>query len=122
MTLAIFIHFFLLPIAGDIDFAADVADFKRRKGMTVILIHPSNASQSLLHAASHHIDFHQLMAAVPFRPLTNNSTEQLPLLAGGGGDRQPMAELEWERQAVQQTQRFKAGELIVPFISEFKNP
>ena len=43
--------------------------------MTVILIHPPNTSESLLHAASHQVDFHQLVASVPLKPGNNNHTD-----------------------------------------------
>jgi hypothetical protein len=55
-----------------------VSDYKRRKGMTVLLLHPPNAAPALLLAASRTHNFHQLLADVPSRP-TNHTSD------GGGG-------------------------------------
>jgi hypothetical protein len=75
-----------LFIAGDGDFASDVSDYKRRKGMSVLLLHPPNAAPALLLAASRTHNFHQLLADVPSRP-TNHTPD--------GGGAQPIGvELE----------------------------
>ena len=42
----------IVLISGDMDFAADIADFKRRMCLSVILLHNSNASESLILAVS----------------------------------------------------------------------
>jgi hypothetical protein len=64
-----------------------VSDYKRRKGMSVLLLHPPNAAPALLLAASRTHNFHQLLADVPSRP-TNHAPD-------GGGGAQPIGvELE----------------------------
>ena len=49
------------------DFTADIADIKRRMRLSVILLHTNNCSQSLIHAASEHYNFQQLMSNVEIR-------------------------------------------------------
>ena len=47
----------IVLISGDMDFAADIADFKRRMRLSVILLHTNNCSDCLKHAASQHYNF-----------------------------------------------------------------
>merc|ERR1719422_448735 len=49
------------------DFAADIADFKRRMFLSVILLHSPNASESLINAASESLNFQELLASIPCR-------------------------------------------------------
>ena len=55
----------IVLISGDVDFAADIADFKRRMCLSVILLHNSNASESLLLAASEVHNFYDILSALP---------------------------------------------------------
>jgi len=57
----------IVLISGDMDFTADIADIKRRMRLSVILLHTNNCSQSLIHAASEHYNFQQLMSNVEIR-------------------------------------------------------
>lgn len=52
-------------ISGDRDFAADIADYKRRMRLSVILLHTNNCPQSLMLAASEHYNFQELLSSVP---------------------------------------------------------
>jgi hypothetical protein len=58
----------IVLISGDMDFAADIADFKRRMFLSVILLHSPNASESLINAASEAHNYQALLATVPSRP------------------------------------------------------
>ena len=57
----------IVLISGDMDFAADIADFKRRMRLSVILLHTNNCSQHLINAASQHYNFQELMSSVEIR-------------------------------------------------------
>merc|ERR550517_140768 len=57
----------IVLISGDMDFAADIADFKRRMFLSVILLHSPNASESLINAASSAHNFQELLASIPSR-------------------------------------------------------
>jgi len=57
----------IVLISGDMDFAADIADFKRRMFLSVILLHNSNASESLLLAASEVYNFHEILSTIPVK-------------------------------------------------------
>ena len=47
----------IVLISGDRDFAADLADYKRRMLLSVILLHTNNCPADLLLAASEHYNF-----------------------------------------------------------------
>ena len=55
----------IVLISGDRDFAADIADYKRRLRLSVILLHTNNCPQSLILAASEHFNFQELLSSVP---------------------------------------------------------
>ena len=55
----------IVLISGDRDFAADIADYKRRMRLSVILLHTNNCPQSLILAASEHYNFQELLSSVP---------------------------------------------------------
>lgn len=55
----------IVLISGDRDFAADIADYKRRMRLSVILLHTNNCPQSLMLAASEHYNFQELLSSVP---------------------------------------------------------
>jgi len=57
----------IVLISGDMDFAADIADFKRRMCLSVILLHNSNASESLILAASQVYNFYDILATLPVK-------------------------------------------------------
>jgi len=57
----------IVLISGDVDFAADIADFKRRMCLSVILLHNANASESLLLAASEFHNFYEILSALPVK-------------------------------------------------------
>ena len=57
----------IVLISGDVDFAADIADFKRRMCLSVILLHNANASESLLLAASEVYNFYEILSALPVK-------------------------------------------------------
>ncbi|CAG9094078.1 unnamed protein product [Plutella xylostella] len=55
----------LLLISGDINFAADLSDFRYRKNMDVILVHKQNTSSALITVASSHYCYNELTAHLP---------------------------------------------------------
>ncbi|XP_075973435.1 meiosis regulator and mRNA stability factor 1-like protein isoform X2 [Anticarsia gemmatalis] len=55
----------ILLISGDIDFAADLSDFRYRKNMEVILVHKMNTSTALIATASSHYCFDELASSLP---------------------------------------------------------
>lgn len=55
----------IVLISGDRDFAADIADYKRRMRLSVILLHTNNCPQDLILAASEHYNFQELLSSVP---------------------------------------------------------
>ncbi|OWR42532.1 putative limkain b1 [Danaus plexippus plexippus] len=55
----------LLLISGDINFAADLSDFRHRKGMEVILVHRQNTSSALIACASSHYSYNELTVNIP---------------------------------------------------------
>lgn len=58
----------LLLISGDINFAADLSDFRHRKNMEVILVHKQNTSSALITCASSHYCYNELTASLPRNP------------------------------------------------------
>lgn len=66
----------IVLISGDMDFAADIADFKRRMRLSVILLHTNNCSQHLINAASQHYNFQELMSSVEIRQESARSHHQ----------------------------------------------
>ena len=67
----------LVLVSGDLDFASDLSDFKRRKAVNVVLVHNKLAKESLLSAASQVFSFETLTASVPFKavPVQPSFTE-----------------------------------------------
>ncbi|XP_063896860.1 meiosis regulator and mRNA stability factor 1-like isoform X2 [Helicoverpa armigera] len=55
----------ILLISGDIDFAADLTDFRYRKNMEVILVHKNNTSAALIACASSHYCFDEIASTLP---------------------------------------------------------
>ncbi|XP_026725031.1 meiosis regulator and mRNA stability factor 1 isoform X2 [Trichoplusia ni] len=55
----------ILLISGDIDFAADLSDFRYRKNMEVILVHKKNTSAALIACASSHYCFDEIASTLP---------------------------------------------------------
>ncbi|KAL4712272.1 hypothetical protein ACJJTC_004034 [Scirpophaga incertulas] len=74
----------LLLISGDINFAADLSDFRYRKNMEVILVHKQNTSSALIACASSHYLFNELIAHLPRNPKFSQTEE----------DEQPICEME----------------------------
>ena len=68
----------LVLISGDMDFAAEIADFKRRMCSSVILLHNSNASESLILAASQAHSFYDITSTLHRRGHT--SPEEYPTI------------------------------------------
>ncbi|CAH2260947.1 jg17721 [Pararge aegeria aegeria] len=68
----------LLLISGDINFAADLSDFRHRKNMEVILVHKQNTSSALIACASNHYDYNELIAHVPRNPKVSQIVEVQP--------------------------------------------
>ncbi|XP_063380744.1 meiosis regulator and mRNA stability factor 1 [Cydia fagiglandana] len=66
----------LLLISGDINFAADLSDFRHRKNMEVILVHKQNTSSALITCASSHYCYNELTAHLPRNPKTLSQTEE----------------------------------------------
>ncbi|XP_026317722.1 meiosis regulator and mRNA stability factor 1 [Hyposmocoma kahamanoa] len=66
----------LLLISGDINFAADLSDFRHRKNVEVILVHKQNTSSALIACASSHYCFNELLAHLPRNPKTLSQTEE----------------------------------------------
>lgn len=64
----------ILLISGDIDFAADLSDFRYRKNMEVILVHKQNTSAALIACASSHYCFDDLASNLPRK--TNSQTKE----------------------------------------------
>ncbi|KAL0841176.1 hypothetical protein ABMA28_014919 [Loxostege sticticalis] len=58
----------IVLISGDINFAADLSDFRHRKGMEVILVHKQNTSSALIACASSHYCFNELTDHLPRIP------------------------------------------------------
>ena len=54
-------------MSGDMDFAPDIADIKRRMRLSVILLHTNNCSQSLIAASTEHYNFQQILSNVESR-------------------------------------------------------
>ena len=57
----------IVVISGDSDFAVDIADFKRRMCLTVILLHTNQCSESLKLAATSVYNFQDLMSGIEIR-------------------------------------------------------
>ncbi|XP_077300818.1 meiosis regulator and mRNA stability factor 1-like protein isoform X6 [Arctopsyche grandis] len=55
----------ILLISGDINFAADLSDFRYRKKMEVILVHMTNTSPALMSCATQHHCFTNLTTRLP---------------------------------------------------------
>ncbi|TRY77194.1 hypothetical protein TCAL_10541 [Tigriopus californicus] len=74
----------LVVISGDTDFLGDLSDFRRRKGVTVVLLHNRQTNEFLLNVANVKIDFNALLEDIPksnsTSPFTFNELEitQLP--------------------------------------------
>ncbi|XP_034830652.1 meiosis regulator and mRNA stability factor 1 isoform X1 [Maniola hyperantus] len=66
----------LLLISGDINFAADLSDFRHRKNMEVILVHKQNTSSALKACASNHCSYNDLIAHVPRNPKVSQTEEE----------------------------------------------
>ncbi|XP_052759565.1 meiosis regulator and mRNA stability factor 1 [Galleria mellonella] len=75
----------LLLISGDINFAADLSDFRHRKNMEVILVHKQNTSSALIACASSHYYFNELTAHLPRNPKISQTEEN---------EEQPTCEME----------------------------
>ncbi|CAB3253482.1 unnamed protein product [Arctia plantaginis] len=65
----------ILLISGDIDFAADLSDFRYRKNMEVILVHKRNTSAALIACATSHYSFDELVSTLP-RKLNPQTKEE----------------------------------------------
>ncbi|XP_072932051.1 meiosis regulator and mRNA stability factor 1 isoform X2 [Epargyreus clarus] len=65
----------LLLISGDINFAADLCDFRHRKNMEVILVHKQNTSTALITCASSHYCYSELTAHLPRNPKISQTEE-----------------------------------------------
>ncbi|XP_059045300.1 meiosis regulator and mRNA stability factor 1-like [Achroia grisella] len=65
----------LLLISGDINFAADLSDFRHRKNMEVILVHKQNTSSALITCASSHYCYNDLTALLPRNPKISQTEE-----------------------------------------------
>ncbi|XP_022120063.2 meiosis regulator and mRNA stability factor 1 isoform X2 [Pieris rapae] len=74
----------LLLISGDINFAADLSDFRHRKNMEVILVHKQNTSAALITCASSHFCYNELTAHLPRNPKVSQTEE----------DEEPTCEME----------------------------
>ena len=57
----------IVLISGDMEFAADITDYKQRMCMSVILLHNSNASESLISAASQAHNFYDIISPLPMK-------------------------------------------------------
>ncbi|XP_050346256.1 meiosis regulator and mRNA stability factor 1 [Nymphalis io] len=68
----------LLLISGDINFAADLCDFRHRKNMEVILVHKQNTSSALIACASSHYCYNDLTAHLPRNPKVSQTEEEEP--------------------------------------------
>ncbi|CAK1547136.1 unnamed protein product [Leptosia nina] len=68
----------LLLISGDINFAADLSDFRHRKNMEVILVHKQNTSTALITCASSHFCYNELTAHLPRNPKISQTEEDEP--------------------------------------------
>ncbi|KAF9824562.1 hypothetical protein SFRURICE_004019 [Spodoptera frugiperda] len=66
----------ILLISGDIDFAADLTDFRYRKNMEVILVHKQNTSAALIACASSHYCFDEIASTLPRK--VSKSEEETP--------------------------------------------
>ena len=64
----------IVLISGDRDFAADLADYKRRMLLSVILLHTNNCPADLLLAASEHYNF-QVELETTVHPKVRNHGE-----------------------------------------------
>ncbi len=60
----------LVLISGDQDFLPDLSDFRRRRGVHVILLHNRVTPDNLRRAADEALDFHDLLWDVPARSTT----------------------------------------------------
>ncbi|KAM3964554.1 meiosis regulator and mRNA stability factor 1-like protein [Aphomia sociella] len=67
----------LLLISGDINFAADLSDFRHRKNMEVILVHKQNTSPALITCASSHYCYNELTAHLPRNPKVSQTEEDV---------------------------------------------
>ncbi|XP_045497656.1 meiosis regulator and mRNA stability factor 1 [Colias croceus] len=68
----------LLLISGDINFAADLSDFRHRKNMEVILVHKQNTSSALIACASSHYCYNDLTAHLPRNPKISQTEDDEP--------------------------------------------
>ncbi|XP_068632213.1 meiosis regulator and mRNA stability factor 1 [Battus philenor] len=66
----------LLLISGDINFAADLSDFRHRKNMEVILVHKQNTSSALITCASSHYSYNEITAHLPRNPKVSQTEEE----------------------------------------------
>ncbi|CAG5031554.1 unnamed protein product [Parnassius apollo] len=66
----------LLLISGDINFAADLSDFRHRKNMEVILVHKQNTSSALITCASSHYCYNEITAHLPRNPKVSQTEEE----------------------------------------------
>lgn len=65
----------LIVISSDADFLGDLADFRRRKGVTVVLLHNRQTNEFLLNVAHVCLDFNALLEDIPKQiPSTSNFT------------------------------------------------
>lgn len=55
----------VILISGDVNFAADLSDFRHRKKIHVILIHLENTSDALILCASEHYSYRSLTQLLP---------------------------------------------------------
>lgn len=63
----------LVLISGDINFAADLSDFRYRKNMDVILVHKQHTSSALIACATSHYNYSDITADLP---RTNKNSSQ----------------------------------------------
>ena len=70
----------LVLISGDVDFAPDLSDFKRRKGIHTVLIHNFSAKQTLLEVASETFKFEDLTLTVPAKSVKSSPCSELLVL------------------------------------------
>ncbi|CAH2037602.1 unnamed protein product, partial [Iphiclides podalirius] len=67
----------LLLISGDINFAADLSDFRHRKNMEVILVHKQNTSSALIACANSHYCYNDITAKLPRNPKVSQTEEEV---------------------------------------------
>ncbi|GBP33627.1 Meiosis regulator and mRNA stability factor 1 [Eumeta japonica] len=73
----------LLLISGDINFAADLSDFRHRKNMEVILVHKQNTSSALIACATSNYCYNELTVDLPRKVKAVSSVEALIDNCGG---------------------------------------